>query len=264
MFIHNFDPVFIDLGFLSIRWYSLAYIFGIFLGVYWGKYLIKKNFSEANLSDQHLEDYVVWAVLGIIFGGRLGYVFFYDFSFYLSNLAEIPKVWNGGMSFHGGLIGIVISSFVFSKKNKISFWSLTDVLACISPIGIFLGRISNFINGELVGKPTDVSWSFIFPKYDQIARHPSQLYEALLEGLLLFFIMNTLVGRLSEKNGYLSIIFLMSYSFFRIIAEIFREPDQHLGYLYFGLSMGTLLSLLTIFFGSFFIIWKSKNDFRKN
>ena len=168
------------------------------------------------------------------------------------------------MSFHGGLIGIVISSFVFSKKNKISFWSLTDVLACISPIGIFLGRISNFINGELVGKPTDVSWSFIFPKYDQIARHPSQLYEALLEGLLLFFIMNTLVGRLSEKNGYLSIIFLMSYSFFRIIAEIFREPDQHLGYLYFGLSMGTLLSLLTIFFGSFFIIWKSKNDFRKN
>ena len=121
MIIHNFDPVLINLGFLSIRWYSLAYIFGIFLGVFWGKYLIKKNFSDADLSEQHLEDYVVWAVLGIIFGGRLGYVFFYDFSFYLSNLAEIAKVWNGGMSFHGGLIGIIISSFIFSKKNKISF-----------------------------------------------------------------------------------------------------------------------------------------------
>jgi len=264
MIVHNFDPVLINFGFLSIRWYSLAYIFGILLGVYWGKYLIKKNFSDANLSEQNLDDYVVWAVLSIIVGGRLGYVFFYDFGFYSSNLAEIGKVWNGGMSFHGGLIGIVISSFLFSKKNKIAFWSLTDVLACLSPIGIFLGRISNFINGELVGKPTDVSWSFIFPKYDQIPRHPSQLYEALLEGLFLFFIMNFLVKKLSKKNGYLSIVFLMSYSSFRIIGEVFREPDQHLGYLYFGLSMGTVLSLLTISFGSFFIIFNTKNDFRKN
>jgi len=264
MIVHNFDPVLINFGFLSIRWYSLAYIFGILLGVYWGKYLIKQKFSDTNLSEQNLDDYIIWAVLGIIIGGRLGYVFFYDFNFYFSNVSEIAKVWNGGMSFHGGLIGIIVSSFLFTKKNKISFWSLTDVLACISPIGIFLGRLSNFINGELIGKPTDVSWSFIFPKYDQIPRHPSQLYEALLEGFLLFFVMNFLVRKLNKKNGYLSIIFLITYSSFRIIGEIFREPDQHLGYLYFGLSMGTILSFLTISFGIFFILLKSKNDFRKN
>ena len=137
MIVHNFDPVLINLGFLSIRWYSLAYIFGIFFGVYWGKYLIKKNFSNANLSEQNLDDYVVWAVLGIIFGGRLGYVFFYDFRFLFIEFGKKLMVWNGGMSFHGGLIGIVISSFVFSKKNKISFWSLTDVLACILPLVFF-------------------------------------------------------------------------------------------------------------------------------
>lgn len=263
MIIHNFDPVLIDLGFISIRWYSLAYIFGIILGIYFGKYLINKKFSKNNLSSENLDDYVIWAVLGIIIGGRLGYIFFYDFSFYITNLEEIFKIWNGGMSFHGGLIGIVISASLFCKKNKVPFWTLTDLLACVSPIGICLGRISNFINGELVGKPTNVPWSFIFPKYDEISRHPSQLYEAFLEGFLLLLIMIFLSAKIDKKSGFLSIAFLITYSFFRIIGENFREPDQHLGYLYFGLSMGTLLSLITILLTCLFLIL-NKNDFRKN
>ena len=258
MIVHNFDPNLIDLGFLSIRWYSLAYIFGILFGVYFGKHLIKKLFTKRDLSTENLDDYVIWAVLGIIIGGRLGYVFFYDFNFYISNWGEILKVWNGGMSFHGGLVGIVVSALLFCRKNKVPFWSLTDLLACISPIGIFLGRVSNFINGELVGKPSDASWSFIFPKYDSIPRHPSQLYEALLEGLLLFLLMNFLVKKINKKSGFLSIVFLIAYSFFRIVGENFREPDQHLGYLYLGLSMGTILSLITILFGCFFLLLNKK------
>ena len=255
MFIHNLNPIFINLGPLSIRWYSLAYIFGILLGLYYGKYLIKYFYTKINISEKNLDDYVIWAVGGIILGGRLGYVFFYNLEYYITSPEDILKVWNGGMSFHGGLLGIILSSFLFSKKNRISFWSLTDLLACISPIGIFFGRIANFINAELVGKVTDVPWALVFPQYDKLARHPSQLYEALLEGVALFLIMNFLIRKKNIKSGYLSILFLVLYSLFRMIGELFREPDQQLGYLLFGLSMGSILSLLTISAGCVFVLF---------
>ncbi len=256
MFIHDFNSVLINIGPLAVRWYSLAYIFGILIGIYYGKYLIKN--THLNISEKNLDDYVIWAVAGIILGGRIGYVTFYNFEFYLQNPEEIFKIWNGGMSFHGGLLGIIFTSWIFCNKNKVSFWSLTDLLACIAPIGIFFGRIANFINAELVGKATNVPWSVVFPQYDKIPRHPSQLYEACLEGIVLFIIVNFSIRKISIKHGYVSIIFLIFYSLFRIISEIFREPDPQLGYLFYGLSMGSILSLITICFGSFLIIHLNK------
>ena len=256
MFIHDFNSVLINIGPLAVRWYSLAYIFGILIGIYYGKYLIKN--THLNISEKNLDDYVIWAVAGIILGGRIGYVLFYNFEFYLQNPEEIFKIWNGGMSFHGGLLGIIFTSWIFCNKNKVSFWSLTDLLACIAPIGIFFGRIANFINAELVGKATNVPWSVVFPQYDKIPRHPSQLYEACLEGIVLFMIVNFSIRKISIKHGYVSIIFLIFYSLFRIISEIFREPDPQLGYLFYGLSMGSILSLITICFSSFLIIHLNK------
>jgi phosphatidylglycerol---prolipoprotein diacylglyceryl transferase len=258
MFVHDFNPILVDIGPISIRWYSLAYIFGILLGLYYGKYLIKNLSTKIKVSEKNLDDYLIWAVIGIVLGGRIGYVFFYNFTYYFENPVEILKIWNGGMSFHGGLIGIILSSFLFSKKNDISFWSLTDLIACISPIGIFFGRIANFINAELVGKVSNLPWSFIFPQYDQLPRHPSQIYEALLEGLLLFIIINLLIRKTNIPTGYLSILFLILYSTFRVIGEIFREPDQQLGYLFFGISMGSILSIITIMIASIFIFFFNK------
>lgn len=254
MFVHDFNSVLISIGPISIRWYSLAYIFGILLGLYYGKYLIRLFHRKLNLSEENLDDYLIWAVVGIILGGRLGYVLFYNFLFYVENPLQILIIWNGGMSFHGGLAGIIISALIFSKKNNISFWSLTDLLACISPIGLFFGRIANFINAELVGKVSSHPWSVIFPLYDDKPRHPSQLYEAFLEGLLLFYIMNFLIEKKTCKKGQISIAFLIFYSCFRMIGEIFREPDQHLGYLFLGLSMGTILSIITISIGIVILI----------
>ncbi len=262
MFVHDFNSIIINIGPIAIRWYSLAYIFGIFFGLYYGKYLIRSLNNKFNISEKNLDDYIIWSVISIIIGGRLGYVFFYNFKYYILNPLEIIMVWNGGMSFHGGLLGIVISSLFFSKKNNVSFWSLTDLLACISPIGIFLGRIANFINAELVGKTSDVPWSFIFPKYDNKPRHPSQLYEAFLEGILLFVLLNFLIRKIDYEKGKISILFLIFYSFFRMIGEFFREPDQHLGYLMFGLSMGSILSLLAIIIGFIALIILKKNDYK--
>jgi phosphatidylglycerol:prolipoprotein diacylglycerol transferase len=258
MFVHDFNSVLISIGPISIRWYSLAYIFGILLGLYYGKYLIRLFNLKLNLSEKNLDDYLIWAVVGIILGGRLGYVLFYNFSFYIKNPLQILIIWNGGMSFHGGLVGIIISALIFSKKNNISFWSLTDLLACISPIGLFFGRIANFINAELVGKVSNHTWSVIFPLYDDKPRHPSQLYEAFLEGLLLFIFMNLLIRKKQYEKGQISIIFLILYSCLRMIGEIFREPDQHLGYLLFGLSMGTILSIFVIFIGIVILILKRR------
>ena len=245
MFINNFDPVAFEILSLEIRWYSLAYIIGIILGwVYCKKKLIK---------DPHIlslfDDFITYLIIGVIIGGRLGYALFYNLKYYLENPFEILMLWNGGMSFHGALIGIVIGTYLFSIKRKISLFFLLDVIACVSPIGIFFGRIANFINGELVGKVTNASWGIIFPAVDALPRHPSQLYEALLEGIILFFILNIFIFKKKYKIGTCSFLFLIFYGCFRIFSELFREPDLQIGYLLNLFSMGTILSSLMIFVG---------------
>ena len=264
MIIHNFDPIFIDLKFFQIRWYSLAYIFGILIGWYVAKKIIQKKYSKLNninlINAKNFDNLITYLIIGIIVGGRLGYVIFYNVSHYLDNFFEIFMIWKGGMSFHGGLIGIIIASLIFSKRNKINFFSITDVIACVSPIGIFFGRIANFINAELYGKISTVPWAVIFPNTGDDSRHPSQIYEAILEGFLLFVIINYFAIKKNKilKFGYISSLFLIFYSIFRILSEIFREPDIHLGYYFDILSMGSILSLLTLFFGLYLFFFPLK------
>ena len=260
MFTHNFDPILFDFGFIAIRWYSLAYIFGIILGWWYGKKIINKKNEELNqkVNLSNFDDLITYIIIAIILGGRLGYVVFYNFEYFILNPIEILKVWEGGMSFHGALIGIIIATIVFSAKRKIKTLFFLDIIACVSPIGIFFGRIANFINSELVGKVTNVYWGVIFPKIDNLIRHPSQLYEAILEGILLFFVMNFLYSKKNYKIGNCSSFFLIFYGIFRISAEFFREPDIQIGYLIGSISMGMLLSAIMIFAG--IIIYFKRND----
>ena len=266
MIVHSFDPVLIDLGFFQIRWYSIAYILGIILGWVYAVKIIKKtqnntqNFEPIKRSD--FDDLVIYLVLGIILGGRLGYVIFYNLEYYIQNSFEIFKLWQGGMSFHGGLLGVIVAIFIFSKNKNTNFFKYSDIVACVAPIGIFLGRIANFINGELFGKISTLPWAVIFPNGGNIARHPSQIYEAILEGLVLFILINFLALKkhLIIKTGYVSSFFLISYSILRIFSENFREPDQHLGYLFNYFSMGTLLSILTLISGFLIIFFIKKNE----
>ena len=255
MFTNNFDPVAFELFNISIRWYSLAYIFGIIFGwIYCKKILIKSAIIQ-NLFD----DYISYLIIGIIIGGRLGYVVFYNFSYYLNSPIEIFMIWNGGMSFHGGLIGIIISSYLYAKKNNQNIFIFLDLVSTVAPVGIFFGRISNFINGELVGKVTNSDWGVLFPNYDNKLRHPSQLYEAFLEGIILFILINLIHFSKYNKIGTCSYMFLILYGCFRIISEFFREPDIQIGYLIGYISTGTLLSLLMILAGSI-IYFKKKNE----
>jgi phosphatidylglycerol:prolipoprotein diacylglycerol transferase len=250
MFIHNLSPIIISFGFLEVRWYSLAYIFGIFFGFYYAKYLIKKYWKKENINIKNFDNFLIYIILGIILGGRIGYIFLYNFNYYYNNPIEVLFLWQGGMSFHGGAIGVFTASIIFAKKNKIKTLVLTDIITCVATIGIFLGRIANFINGELYGKKTFSNYGVVFPKVDMEPRHPSQLYEALLEGLLLFLLIN-LILKYKKKlfNGELSCYFLIFYSIFRIISEIFREPDKHIGYVILNLSLGTCISLCFLIFG---------------
>ena len=266
MIIHNFDPVFIDLGFFQIKWYSIAYIMGIILGWAYALKIIKKlqkyteNFEPIKKSD--FDDLLIYLVLGIILGGRLGYVIFYNLEYYIQNSFEIFRLWQGGMSFHGGLLGVIVAIFIFSKNKNTNFFKYSDIVACIAPIGIFLGRIANFINGELFGKISTLPWAVIFPNGGNVTRHPSQIYEAILEGLVLFILINFLALKkhLIIKTGYVSSFFLITYSILRIFSENFREPDQHLGYLFNYFSMGTLLSILTLMSGFLIIFFIKKNE----
>tara|TARA_Y100000590_G_scaffold230271_1_gene259599 strand:- start:815 stop:1624 length:810 start_codon:yes stop_codon:yes gene_type:complete len=266
MIVHNIDPVFLDFGLFQIKWYSLSYIFGIIFG--W-MYAIKiiNNLNKANIKikivqKKEFDDLVIYIILGVIIGGRLGYVLFYNPDYYVKNFLEIFQIWKGGMSFHGGLIGVIIFTIIFSQKNKIKFFLLSDIISCVAPIGIFLGRIANFINGELYGKISNLPWAIIFPQADNFARHPSQIYEAILEGLILFILINFLAFKknLILKTGYISGIFLIFYSVLRIFGEIFREADQHLGYFLNYLSMGTLLSIATLLCGIIIILMAKKNE----
>tara|TARA_Y100000591_G_scaffold332667_1_gene370960 strand:+ start:433 stop:1224 length:792 start_codon:yes stop_codon:yes gene_type:complete len=262
MFTHSFDPVLIDFGLIEIRWYSLAYIFGILLGWWYGKKIISKKLINENnsISLKEFDNLITYIIFSIILGGRIGYVIFYNPKYYLSNPSDILKIWEGGMSFHGALIGIIIGTYLFSSKKNIKTLFFLDIISCVAPIGIFLGRIANFINGELVGKVTDLSWGVVFPQIDMMPRHPSQLYEALLEGLLLFLIVNYFFFRKNYITGTCSFIFLIFYGILRIFSEIFREPDPQLGYLFDFLSMGTLLSLIMVLIGLINILNLKKNE----
>jgi len=268
MIVHNFDPVFIDLGFFQIRWYSLAYIFGIILGWIYAVKIIKEVRNKHNLDlvkKEIFDDLIIYLVLGIIIGGRLGYVIFYNPEFYSKNIIDVLKLWQGGMSFHGGLLGVIFATTIFSKIRGINFFNLTDIVACVAPIGILFGRIANFINGELFGKVSTLPWAVLFPNAGNVSRHPSQIYEAFLEGIVLFILINFLATKkqLLLKPGYVSGFFLILYSIARIIGENFREPDEQLGYLFNYFSMGTLLSLLT-FLGGCLIIFFIKNNEQNN
>ncbi len=252
MLINNLNPVAFEIFFIKVHWYSFAYIFGIIFGWIY----IKKVLIRNTIHNFYIDDLITYLILGIIIGGRLGYVIVYNLAFYLSNPLEIFMIWRGGMSFHGGLVGIIVSTIIFCKKHNLEKYVFFDFIAVSAPIGIFFGRVANFINSELVGKPTDLTWGVIFPIVDYIPRHPSQLYEATLEGILLFIIMNKLYFSKDYKTGNCSFSFLIFYGIFRIFSEIFREPDEQIGYLIDSLSMGMLLSILMIFIGS--VLYKRK------
>ena len=258
----NIDPVAFSIFFIEVRWYSLAYIFGILFTFSWLNYC---NKSQKFLSAKALDDWMVFAILSIILGGRVGYVLFYNSSYFLSNPLEILAFWHGGMSFHGGLFGAIFGMWFFAKKYKVNFWILCDNLAVSAPFGLLLGRIANFINLELYGRPTYTNFGVIFPNSDGLPRHPSQLYEAGLEGLVLFTILIILYFKTNIKDypKKLSGIFLAGYGISRFIVEYFREPDAQIGFLFEFVTMGQILSFPLIIFGFFLLFSNSKKTIHK-
>lgn len=258
------DPTLVEIGPFAIRWYALAYIVGILIGWWYAKRLVSNprlwGPAGAPMKPIDIDDLVVWATLGIIVGGRLGYVLFYDFGLFLAQPWQILQVWNGGMSFHGGFLGTVVAMVLFARARKIPTWSLIDVVAPSVTFGLLFGRIANFINGELWGRPTDVAWAFIFPHADGQPRHPSQLYEASLEGLVLFLVLRYFTHsqlRLRQP-GFVSAIFAIGYGLARIFSEFFREPDIQIGYFSGGLTMGMLLSLPLVLAGIILLVVASR------
>jgi phosphatidylglycerol:prolipoprotein diacylglycerol transferase len=235
---------------LKVTWYSLSYVIGILLAWWYVKYLNKEE-----VPNKKIDDLVTSIIIGIIVGGRLGYVLFYDLSYNLAHPSNIIRTWDGGMSFHGGLPGVIVATFIYCKIYKIKFFKIMDLLACATPIGLFFGRIANFINGELYGRVTDVAWGVIFPGQLEL-RHASQLYESATEGLLSFIILYLLVTKtkIRQYNGTLSGVFLLLYAFFRSLIENYRQPDEHIGYVIGKITMGQLLSMPMIIVGVLIII----------
>jgi phosphatidylglycerol:prolipoprotein diacylglycerol transferase len=253
MFINNFDPIAFQFFSMEIRWYSLSHIFGIIFGWIFCKKKLIKDEKLLNLFD----DLITYLIIGIILGGRLGYVFLYNFNYYIENLSEILIIWNGGMSFHGGLLGVIFATILFSRKHKLNSFIFLDLISLVAPIGLFLGRMANFVNSELYGRETDVFWSVKFINIDNLTRHPSQIYEALFEGLILFFLLNYLAKKKKfETPGLISSIFLIFYSIFRFLLEFFREPDSQVGFIFFNLTMGQLISVIFLLFGVYLYLSK--------
>ena len=254
------DPIAIEVGPIVIRWYSLAYVAGILLG--WRYMIILTAQANNGIKRLHIDDFIIWATLGIIIGGRLGYVIFYKPTFFVENPLLIFAMWNGGMSFHGGLIGITLVTYIFVRQRALSFIGLGDMICAAAPIGIFFGRIANFINGELFGRESNVSWALVFPRGGPNPRHPSQLYEAGLEGLVLFLILLVMIFRLKalQKQGLVSGAFLTGYGLSRYLVEFVRQPDSHLGTLFGILTMGQLLSFPLIVIG----IWLISKAYRES
>lgn len=248
----EFDPVAFSIGPLLIRWYSLAYIAGILFTLSWIK---KCNQRDNFLSQEAYDEWLTWAILSILLGGRFGYVFFYNASYFLNHPLEIFAFWNGGMSFHGGLLGAIFGMWLYAKKYKINFLQLTDCLSVAAPVGLFFGRLANFVNLELYGRVTDSKFGMIFPNAGDLPRHPSQLYEAFLEGIVLFLTLFLLKNRFINKHGKLSGIFLVLYGSFRILIENFREPDEQIGFLFDKITLGQLLSLPLIMVGIFLFFY---------
>jgi phosphatidylglycerol---prolipoprotein diacylglyceryl transferase len=258
-----FDPVLIQIGPFAIRWYALAYIAGILLGWLYARAIIQSERlwgGPAPMTVADYDDFVLWVTIGIILGGRLGYVLFYNPAHFAAHPAEIFQLWQGGMSFHGGFTGCVVAVILFGRWRSIPILSLGDVTCAVGPIGLFLGRVANFINGELWGRPTDIPWAVVFPGAGPMPRHPSQLYEAALEGLVLLALLALCMRAGALKRPGLVIgLFALFYGIFRSFAEFFREPDPQLGFLWGGLTMGMLLSIPLILAGLAFI-W---NAFRR-
>jgi phosphatidylglycerol:prolipoprotein diacylglycerol transferase len=252
----NIDPVALSLGPLDIRWYSLAYIVGLLAAWYICRRMAERY--SKTITPDHFDDMVGYAAIGVILGGRLGYILFYNFQSYLEDPIKIFYVWEGGMSFHGGFLGVGAAILIFSRVKKVSPFELTDMIVAVAPIGLLLGRTANFINGELYGRVTDFSWAFVFPTSgDGLPRHASQLYEAGLEGLLLGVVLLSLycVKSVRERYGTITGLFFLGYGLSRFTVEFFREPDAHLGFLFSFVTMGQLLSLPLIFAGLIFVFF---------
>ena len=253
------SPIIVQIGPLALRWYSIAYLFGILFGWWLAAKRIKKY--QIPLTKNNLEDIVFYFTLGVILGGRLGYVLAYGTEKFWLNPLEIFAVWHGGMSFHGGIVGVIIAMYLAAKHVNFSFLKLTDFTAPLVPVGIFLGRLANFVNDELWGRVTNVAWAVRFPNGGYLPRHPSQLYEACLEGVVLFVILNLMWTnkQCRERKGFISGAFLLGYALFRMLLEQFREPDAQLGFLWSGVTMGQLLSLPALL-GGVYLLSKAKSE----
>ncbi|WP_337268945.1 prolipoprotein diacylglyceryl transferase [Oryzifoliimicrobium ureilyticus] len=263
----NIDPIAFSIGPLAVHWYGLAYVAGILLGWLYARTLVGNDrlwpHDRSPITKTQIDDFIVWVALGIVLGGRIGYVLFYDLQAVLDNPLRAVQIWRGGMSFHGGLTGTVIAMFFFARGHRIPLWSLFDTVATVVPIGLFFGRMANFINGELWGRLTDVPWAVVFPSGGPFARHPSQLYEGGLEGVVLLSILAVLVYvfRALKTPGLVSGVFVIGYAFSRIFVEFFREPDVQLGYLLGTnwLTMGMVLSTPMVFLG-IWAIWRARRS----
>ena len=261
----DISPVALDFGVIKIRWYALSYIAGILLSWYLILRIIK--LKEIDVNTKQVSDLVGNAMIGIIIGGRLGYVLFYNPDYYFNNLIEIFKIWNGGMSFHGGFLGVVFAIIYSSKLFKVPILTFSDLIALVTPVGLFFGRLANFVNGELYGRMTNHPFGIVFPTGGDLPRHPSQLYEALFEGVILFIILWIMAStfNLLKRPGLITSYFIFLYGLFRFFIEFYREPDEHIGLLYFELSMGQILSIPMILTGLYFsIIFSKKNKIIKD
>jgi len=263
----NIDPVALAIGPLQIRWYALAYLAGILLGWAYAFYIVKKDEAKGlrpNRAD--IDDYLPFAVLGIILGGRLGYILFYQPAYYFAHPLEMLHIWNGGMSFHGGILGVVISVIAYTRIRKIPTLRLGDLFAVCCTIGLCFGRLANFINGELYGRTTNAAWGMVFPGGGDLPRHPSQLYEAALEGVLLFIILSLMIHKESIRNrpGIVIGTFMIGYGLARMFVENFREPDWYLGFVAGTFTMGQLLCMPMILIGAGFITYALKRGHGTN
>ena len=252
----DIDPVAVHLGIIDIRWYSLAYIFGLIISWFLARKMSVKSHSQFTVLK--IDDFLIWATFGIIIGGRLGYVLFYNLLYFLEYPLQIFALWEGGMSFHGGLLGVIFALVLFSYRKRVPLFAMGDIIACVAPVGLFLGRLANFINGELYGRISHtVPWVMVFPGGGPEPRHPSQLYEACFEGIILFTILNLLwwcVPKYQKRTGFITGLFFVFYGVFRFGLEFFREPDAHLGFIIQNLSMGQILCVPMVLFGLLIIL----------
>ena len=255
------DPVLVEIGPIAIRWYALAYIVGILLAWRYCRWLTAR--SPSSLEPKDMDDLLLWATLGVVLGGRLGYILFYNPGYYLENPLQVLVLWEGGMAFHGGLVGVLVAIGLFARSRGVRYFELADMVGAAVPIGLLLGRLANFINGELYGRPSDVPWAMVFPQGGPEPRHPSQLYEAGLEGLVLFLFLWLLVRRgMLMRVGAISGWFLVGYGLARIFVEFFRQPDLQLGFLAFGTTMVQWLSLPMVLIGIVLIVWAGRQPAR--